>query len=214
MRFYWSLLYFNKNCFKKLNDNSCVKMCSCSLCKSCIYIAYILHYYYNFIQKNQIRFYFNEWKPVTVLTRSLLVTYSALSQINNVDVSEVQQIKKMLHLHLDSGLTLLAHLTAGAQQPAPVCMLRWHSDSEGSCNWGDKEWRASEVLTIPRQQGSISRETKGTQWFIQRREEGGGEGSEELSGKVILNFCPEMIFSHYVINIYLIPLLALLDLTV
>lgn len=44
-------------------------------------------------------------------------------------------------------------------------------------------------------------------------EEGGG-GSEELSGKVILNFCPEMIFSHYVINIYLIPLLALLDLTV
>lgn len=38
--------------------------------------------------------------------------------------------------------------------------------------------------------------------------------SEELSGKVILNFCPEMIFSHYAINIYLIPLLALLDLTV
>ncbi len=43
---------------------------------------------------------------------------------------------------------------------------------------------------------------------------GAGEGSEELSEKVILNFCPEMIFSHYVINIYLIPLLALLDLTV
>lgn len=48
--------------------------------------------------------------------------------------------------------------------------------------------------------------------------EGGWRGvdkdSEELSGKVILNFCPEMIFSHYAINIYLIPLLALLDLTV
>lgn len=56
------------------------------------------------------------------------------------------------------------------QQPGPVCTLRWHSDSEGSCNWGDKERRAREVLTIPRQQGSISRETKGTQWFIQQKE--------------------------------------------
>lgn len=53
-----------------------------------------------------------------------------------------------------------------------------------------------------------------------RVQRGGGGGvvvdkdGEELSGKVILNFCPEMIFSHYAINIYLIPLLALLDLTV
>lgn len=114
---------------------------------------------------------------------------------------------------------------AGAQQPGPVCVcveVAFHS--EGSCNWADKERSAGEDLTIPRQQGSISRETKGTRWFIQQKEaEGGGgwggwggvrHGSEELSGKVILNFCPEMIFSHYVINIYLIPLLALLDLTV
>lgn len=37
---------------------------------------------------------------------------------------------------------------------------------------------------------------------------------EESSRKVILNFCPEMIFSLSAINIYLIPLLALLDVTV
>lgn len=54
-------------------------------------------------------------------------------------------------------------VAAGGQQPGPACMLGWHSDSQGSCNWGDKETRASEVLTIPHQQGSISRETEGTQ---------------------------------------------------
>lgn len=44
--------------------------------------------------------------------------------------------------------------------------------------------------------------------------EGEQKDGEEISRKVILNFCPEMIFSHRAINIYLISLLALLDLTV
>lgn len=92
----------------------------------------------------------------------------------SINAVERYSIKKTsLHLHLDSGIILSSPVTvgtAGAQQPAPVCVVRWHSDSEGSCNWGDKERRAGEVLTIPRQQGSISRETKGTRWFIQQKE--------------------------------------------
>lgn len=39
------------------------------------------------------------------------------------------------------------------------------------------------------------------------------KANEELSGKVILNFSIEMIFSHNVINIYLILLLTWLEVT-
>lgn len=66
------------------------------------------------------------------------------------------------------------------------------------------------------QQSNVSEATSA----VKQEEGGGGRGGGVcvwgggLSGKVILNFCPEMIFFVFAINIYLIPLLALLDLTV
>lgn len=110
-------------------------------------------------------------------------------------------------------------------------MPRWKQTAGSATLWAPVNQEAERregASTPPCQQGFISRETKGEPLIYpaerrKRRLEGvrkvggrdeGREVGEEISRKVILNFCPEMIFSHRAINIYLISLLALLDLTV